>query len=87
MVAPPAAAAPAASITVAPASHPPRGIPRFHPVRPGESLWSIAESLLGGRASSPAVAAEVARLWQLNERRIGTGNPNLLPVGVKLRLR
>jgi hypothetical protein len=70
-----------------PAPSPPRGVPRFHVVRPGESLWSIAQTLLPPRAATPAIAAEVARLWLLNSRRIGTGNPNLLPVGVALRLR
>jgi hypothetical protein len=76
-----------ASLATTPAPNPPPGIPRLHLVRPGHSLWSIAKSLLGRRATTPAIAAEVARLWRLNDQRIGTGDPNLLPVGVKLRLR
>jgi hypothetical protein len=79
-------AAPAPSLA-ARASEPPPGIPRFHIVRPGESLWEIASKLLGPRASDAAIAREVSRLWWLNERRIGTGDPNLLIAGVELRLR
>jgi len=59
---------------------------RFHVVEPGESLWSIATDLLGPRAGA-RIAREVTRLWELNEDRIGTGNPDVLPIGVKLRLR
>jgi hypothetical protein len=60
---------------------------RFHVVRRGESLWLIARARLGPGASTAAVVKEVARLWRLNKRRIGTGDPSLLPVGVRLRLR
>ena len=60
---------------------------RFHVVRRGESLWSIATDLLGPGASASAIALEVRRLWGLNEARIGTGDPNLLVIGVRLRLR
>jgi len=60
---------------------------RFHVVEPGESLWSIATDLLGPRATGARIAREVTRLWELNEDRIGTGNPDVLPIGVKLRLR
>jgi nucleoid-associated protein YgaU len=56
-------------------------------VRPGESLWSIAKGLLGGGASTAGIAREVNRLWELNTNRIGTGNPDLLMIGTKLRLR
>ena len=58
-----------------------------HVVRPGESLWSIASRLLGAHASAGAIALEVRRLWRLNSERIGTGDPNVLIVGVRLRLR
>ena len=58
-----------------------------HVVRPGESLWSIASRLLGAHASVGAIALEVRRLWRLNSERIGTGDPNVLTVGVRLRLR
>ncbi|HET7177736.1 MAG TPA: LysM domain-containing protein [Solirubrobacterales bacterium] len=60
---------------------------RFHIVVPGESLWSIAEALLPAAAGNAQIAAEVQRLWKLNASRIGTGDPGVLPVGVKLRLR
>jgi len=65
----------------------PLGPGRFHVVRPGESLWSIASRLLGRGASDGAVALEVRRLWRLNAERIGTGDPSLLRVGVRLRVR
>ena len=60
---------------------------RFHTVRPGESLWSIAADLLGDRATVPRIAREVNRLWELNDERIGTGRPDLLFPGTRLRLR
>jgi len=60
---------------------------RFHVVRPGESLWSIATALLRPGAADDDIARKVERLWTLNERRIGTANPNLLPIGAKLELR
>jgi nucleoid-associated protein YgaU len=59
---------------------------RSHVVRPGESLWSIAEDLLGGDASPARVAREVNRLWELNAARIGTGDPDLVMAGTTLRL-
>ena len=60
---------------------------RVHVVRPGESLWSIAADLLGERATAASVAREVNRLWELNDERIGTGQPDLLFAGTRLRLR
>jgi hypothetical protein len=72
---------PAASVAA------PLGPGRFHIVLPGESLWSIAKRLVGPDASDGAVAFEVRRLWRLNEERIGTGDPSLLPVGVRVQLR
>lgn len=60
---------------------------RFHTVRPGESLWSIATALLPPGAGNVEVAAEVTRLWRLNEHCIGTGDPNLILAGTVLRLR
>lgn len=59
----------------------------FHVVRAGESLWSIAKDMLPAGAPNAAIAREVRRLWRLNANRIGTGNPSLLMVGTKLRLR
>jgi LysM domain len=60
---------------------------RWHVVEAGESLWSIATRLLGPDASPGRIAREVDRLWELNRDRIGTGDPDMLIVGVKLRLR
>ena len=60
---------------------------RIHVVKPGESLWSIATDLLGARASAARIALEVGRLWKLNKNQIGTGDPDVLPVGAELRLR
>jgi LysM domain len=60
---------------------------RFHTVRPGESLWSIAEDLLASDASTTSIAAEVARLWELNRDRIPSGDPDLIEVGQRLELR
>jgi Tfp pilus assembly protein FimV len=60
---------------------------RWHTVRSGESLWSIGSDVLGGRASSARVAAEVKRLWERNRKRIGTGDADVLPVGTRLTLR
>jgi hypothetical protein len=59
---------------------------RFHTVRPGESLWSIATALLPPGAGNAEIVAEVHRLWRLNESAIGTGDPNLLYIGTRLRL-
>jgi hypothetical protein len=60
---------------------------RFHIVQPGESLWSIAADLLNPGASAAAITLQVQRLWELNKDRIGTGDPDTLPIGVKLRVR
>ena len=60
---------------------------RVHVVRPGESLWTIAEGLLGLDASATSIAAEVARLWELNRELIPSGDPDLIAVGQELRLR
>jgi hypothetical protein len=60
---------------------------RVHVVRRGESLWAIAQALLEPGASASRVVLEVRRLWRLNAKRIGTGDPSILPVGVRLHLR
>lgn len=56
-------------------------------VRPGDCLSHIAQALLPAGAGDTAIAAEVARLWRLNEDRIGTGDPDLIYPGTVLRLR
>ena len=61
--------------------------PAFLVVQPGDSLWSIAKRLLGPDASPAQIARKVSRLWDLNDDRIGTGRPDLILVGTKLRLR
>jgi hypothetical protein len=63
------------------------GVARTHIVRAGESLWSIASDLLGPGAAAAAIGREVQRLWELNKERIGTGDPDLLPVGTRLLVR
>jgi LysM domain len=60
---------------------------RFHVVQPGESLWTIARDLTGKDASVVAVAREVNALWELNDARIGTGDPDLLMAGTRLALK
>ena len=67
-------------------SAPKRG-DRQHTVTPGQSLWSIAAALRGPGASAAEIAREVNRLWTINEERIATGNPDLLMVGTRLKLR
>lgn len=52
----------------------------------GDTLWSIAQRMLGKGASSAQVARMVDRLWDLNRSVIGTGSPDLLKVGTDLRL-
>ena len=60
---------------------------RVHVVRPGESLWLIAEKILGPGSSATSIAAEVARLWELNRAQIPSGDPDLIAIGQQLRLR
>jgi nucleoid-associated protein YgaU len=60
--------------------------PTSYTVRPGDSLWRIAERHLGPRATTTATAQEVARLWETNQQRIGTGNPDLIFPGQTLRV-
>jgi hypothetical protein len=60
---------------------------RVHVVLRGESLWSIAADRLGDRATVARVAREVNRLWELNQSRIGTGDPDLIFAGTRLTLR
>ncbi len=53
-------------------------------VEHGDSLWTIARKALGPGASDEAVWQEVVSIWDRNESRIGTGDPNLIFAGTVL---
>jgi nucleoid-associated protein YgaU len=55
-------------------------------VQPGDSLWRIAARHLGPDATTAQTAREVNRLWELNQQRIGTGNPDLIFPGQTLSM-
>jgi nucleoid-associated protein YgaU len=55
-------------------------------VRRGDTLWAIAERMLGGEASAVEVARLVERIWELNAASIGTGSPDMIRPGQQLRL-
>ena len=76
-----------APVVVRHAGKPARPGDRAHVVFAGESLWSIAQDVLGAKATVAEVAREVDRLWALNRERIGTGDRDLLPIGARLVLR
>jgi LysM repeat protein len=57
-----------------------------HVVQPGDCLWTIAAGQIEGHKSNRAIAAEVDRLYRLNAATIGTGNPNLIYPGQRLKL-
>ena len=70
-----------------PSSEPaPHSSARTYVVEPGDSLWAIAEALLGPDATPAQVAREVDRLWRLNADRIDTGSPSLILPGQRLVL-
>jgi hypothetical protein len=60
---------------------------RTHVVKPGQSLWVIAQGIVARPASIAEIAFEVGRLWRLNAARIGSGNPDLIYAGQELRLK
>lgn len=62
-----------------------RAKPRIYTVKPGQSLWQIAERLLGHRATVARVARQVKRLSAINKGRFN--DPDLLRTRQKLRLR
>ena len=61
-----------------------RTVPRPHEVvvRPGDSLWSIAEGLLGPAADDAEVTAAWHRLHRANRSRVG--DPDLIRPGHRL---
>lgn len=59
---------------------------KVHVVTAGESLWAIAVQALGPEATPQQVAVEVDRLWESNRGAIGTGSPDLLRIGTRLRV-
>ena len=76
---PPPAPAPVRSAPVAVTTAPAAPVGAHYVVQPGDSLWRIAERLLGPRASVKAVAALTAALWERNQDRIGSRSPDVLP--------
>ena len=68
-------AAPAASASFARA--------QTYVVQPGDSLWRIAESLLGDEATDGAIAATWPQLYEANESAIGA-DPSLIQPGLEL---
>ena len=88
--APPAVAPTVVATTPAPAAAPARHAARatggWHVIQRGESLWSIAAERLGSGASTASIAAEVERLWALNQDRIGTGNRDVVLTGTRIKL-
>jgi resuscitation-promoting factor RpfA len=52
----------------------------------GDSLWRIAARHLGPDATTAKTAREVNRLWELNQQRIGTGNPDVIFPGQTLTM-
>lgn len=56
-------------------------------VQLGDCLWHIAEALLPADATELEVERKVEYLWRLNEDRIGSGDPDVIYAGTRLRLR
>jgi hypothetical protein len=75
---------PPASAPPPPAPPPPSG--HGYAVRSGDTLWSIARSLLGPGASPAQIARKVDQLWRLNAGHIHSGRPDLILPGERLRL-
>jgi hypothetical protein len=59
---------------------------KFVVVQRGDSLWTIASKLVGPGAGNQAIEHKLVALWDLNAKRIGTGDPNLIFTGTHLRL-
>jgi hypothetical protein len=52
----------------------------------GDCLWTIARRALGPQASNEAVWNESMAIYDINAKRIGTGDPNLLFPGTRLQI-
>jgi hypothetical protein len=55
-------------------------------VHSGDSLWSIARRLAGPSASNEQINNKLVAVWDMNAKRIGTGDPNLIFPGQRLML-
>ncbi len=55
-------------------------------VHPGDSLWSIAAAIAGPSARGDEIHAKLIEIWNMNEKRIKTGDPNLIFPGTRLML-
>jgi len=55
-------------------------------VNPGDSLWAIASRHLDPGADNEQIAQYVVAIWDLNSARIGTGDPNLIFAGQRIKL-
>ncbi len=55
-------------------------------VKPGDSLWSIARSLLPAGAGDAEIERKLAEIWDRNAVRIGTNDPSLIFSGQRLLL-
>lgn len=81
--APTAASAPALPLPSAHAVAHAASAPSTYVVRPGDSLWGIAERHLGPHASNAEIAAEWPRWYRANRGVIGS-DPSLIHVGARL---
>jgi nucleoid-associated protein YgaU len=63
-----------------------RSARKTYVIQPGDSLWAIAQRSVGAGASNASIWNRVIQIWNKNEKRIGTGDPDLIYPGTKLRL-
>jgi hypothetical protein len=54
--------------------------------RSGDSLWTLAERILGPGASNRRIARLTLAIWERNQVRIGTHDPDVLPAGITIML-